>query len=221
MLYPYFRTLPPRGACAMDRWLGDGWIALERHEIHVRAAPPAALATLAELRIRDLPWTRVLLALRRIPFEPDMTLRAFFSTSPFVRLDEEPGREIVSGILLPAREPPGRGGERRVPRTLADFRNALPRAPVAAVATFRAEPEDRGARLWTETWIRTRGATATALFAAYWLAIGPWSAWIRRMFLREARSRAEAGAATTGPPVLSPTSRAAGRARGEGAGQTR
>ncbi len=221
MLRPYSSTLSPRERCALDRWVGDGWTALERHEVHVRAAPAAALGALAALTIRELPWVRALFVLRRLPFEPGMTLREFFSTSPFVMLDEAPGRELVGGVLLPAREPPGRGGVRRVPSTPAEMRIALSRAPVAAVATFRCEPEDGGARLWTETWVRTRGAAATALFGAYWLAIGPWSAWIRRMILRAARRRAEDGQAFAGTHAPSSLDRTDGRARGEGAGHTR
>ncbi|HEY6002036.1 MAG TPA: hypothetical protein VIV57_04115 [Anaeromyxobacter sp.] len=122
-----------------------------------------------------------------------MTLRAFFSTPPFVLLEEEPGREIVAGVLLPSRDGSGR---RSQPGTPAAFREALRRAPFAAVGTFRADVAPAGCGLWTETWARTSGPLAAAAFGAYWLAIGPWSAWIRRMFLRSARDRLlrEAGA---------------------------
>jgi hypothetical protein len=156
--------------------------------MEVAAAPAAALDALAGVRLRELTAVRVLFALRGLRFAPEQTLLAFFSTSPFVLLEEEAGAELVAGILLPPRG-------RRPPQSPAAFRETLASARVAAVATFRAERSASGARLWTETWVRTRGRAAAAAFAAYWLAIGPWSAWIRRMFLRAARARAEGRAA--------------------------
>lgn len=189
MLSPYGRAPPPRPPCALDRWTGAGWRLLERHELPVDAAPAAALDALAGLRLRELPAVRALFALRGMPFDPDMTLRAFFSTAPFVALEDEPGGELVGGILVPPRGPDGR---RRTPRTPAEFADALRSAPMAAVATFRADSRGEGALLWTETWVRTGGLLPAAVFGAYWLVIGPWSAWIRRMFLRGARARVAA-----------------------------
>jgi hypothetical protein len=123
-----------------------------------------------------------------------MTLRAFFGAPPFVLLEEDPGRELVFGVLRPGSGPGPRARAPGAPRSPASpeaFRRALAAAPFAAVGTFRAEPRRDGSLLWTETWARTRGVPARAAFAAYWLAIGPWSAWIRRMFLRAARGNAE------------------------------
>jgi hypothetical protein len=193
VLSPYGRTPPPRAPCLVDRWAGPGWRLLERHEISTPGPPAAALAAFSGLRIRDLPAVRLLFALRGLRFSADMTLLEFFSTQPFVLLEEAPGSEIVGGVLLPPR---GASGRRSGPSTPAAFRDALPGSPLAAVATFRADAAPAGSRLWTETWARTSGPFATAAFGAYWLAIGPWSAWIRRMFLRRARDRLlrEAGA---------------------------
>ena len=192
MLHPYVRRFPPRTPCAMDRWLGPGWRLLERHAVEVAAPPDAALEALARLRLRELPAVRALLALRGMGATPETTLLQYFSTSPFVALDEVHGAERVAGILLPARERDGRRTVRRQPRSADEFRRALVRAPFAAIATFRAEPLAHGAKLWTETWVRTQGAPAAVLFSTYWLGVGPFSAWIRRIFLREARARAEA-----------------------------
>lgn len=192
MLRPYSRTRSARPRCAADDWTGPGWVLLERHELTVAAPPATALAALAALRIRELPAVRVLFAIRRLPYSADMTLRDFFSTSPFVLLADDPRRELVSGVLLPGA---GLEGAERGPPASADaFGRALPEAPFAAVATFGAEPRARGSLLWTETWARTRGARARIAFGAYWLAIGPWSAWIRRMFLRAAQAHAERAA---------------------------
>lgn len=177
----------------MDRWLGPGWRLVERHEIATVAPPARVLEALAQLRVREMPVVRALFALRGLSADPDQTLLEFFSTSPFVLLEEVPGTELVAGVLLPRRERARGGGRRRRPRSREEFERAVPKAPFAAIATFRAEPRERArAVLWTETWVRTRRGSPSALFSAYWLAIGPFSAWIRRIFLREARRRAEA-----------------------------
>ncbi len=197
MLRPWFLGSPPaRAACAIDAWLGEGWTLLERHERTVRATPESAIDALVGIRLRDVPAVRMLFALRGLRHGADETLLAFFSTAPFVLLETTDGREVVSGVLVPGRAP---GGRRRPPSSRDDFRRALGSAPFAAIATFRAEPLARGALLWTETWVRTRGVAARACFGAYWLAVGPWSAWIRRIFLRRAGEVAEAARAPRAP----------------------
>jgi hypothetical protein len=192
VLHPYARRFPPRAPCAIDRWTGPGWRLLERHTIETVAPPGAALEALAALRLREMPAVRALFALRGLGARPETTLREFFSTSPFVLIEEAAGTELVGGVLLPRRE---EGlGARRLPRSPEEFRRSLAEAPFAAIATFRADAAAHGTALWTETWVRTRGALPAAIFAAYWLAIGPFSAWTRRIFLREARVRAERAA---------------------------
>jgi hypothetical protein len=180
-----------RARCAVDAWIGPGWTLLERHERSVAAAPDAALGAMAGLTLRELPAVRALFALRGLRFDAGQTLRGFFSTAPFVVLAEEPGRELVSGVLVAARG--AASGRRWTPASSDEFRRALGTAPFAAIATFRAEPRGATTLLWTETWARTRGL-ARPIFGAYWLVIGPWSAWIRRMFLHAARAKAERAA---------------------------
>lgn len=199
MLHPYSRRVPPRAPCALDRWIGPGWRLLESHAIETAGAPRAALEALAGLRLREMPVVRALFALRGLGASPDATLLEFFSTAPFVLLQEAVETELVGGVLLPARDRDASGAARRLPRSPAEFERALARAPFAAIATFRAEPRERGAILWTETWVRTQGAAAAALFSAYWLAVGPFSAWTRRIFLREARRRAEGASGQDDP----------------------
>src|SRR5512137_913835 len=187
MLHPYARRVPPRPACGIDRWTGPGWRLLERHELPVPATPEEALAALAGAPLADLPVVTALFALRGLPSRREATLRELFCTRPFLLLSEEPGRELVFGVLRPAAEP---DGARRLPRTAGEFVEAAKRAPLGAVVNFRADPAPGGSLLWTETFAGTHGAGAGLWFAAYWLAVGPWSAWIRRMFLRVARDRA-------------------------------
>jgi hypothetical protein len=192
MLYPYSRSFPPRVPCALDRWVGPEWRLLERHATEAAAPPEIALDALARLRLKEMPAVRALFRLRGLRARPDQTILQFFSTAPFVLLEEVPGAEFVGGVLVPAAEREGGRVARRSPRSPAEFARTLPRASFAAIATFRADARDGGGSVqWTETWVRTRGVVAGILFSGYWLAIGPFSAWIRRIFLREARKRAE------------------------------
>ncbi|MFO0582904.1 MAG: hypothetical protein U0229_11560 [Anaeromyxobacter sp.] len=190
MLHPWTRAAPPRPPCALDHWR-DGFRLLEAHALPIAAPPARALEALASTRIRDMPVVDTLFTLRGMGVPAGTTLRESFSTVPFTILEEEPGREFVFGVMLPPR---GRSA-RDVCASPAAFREALAAAPLGVVANFRAEPrEGGGALLWTETWARTRGRRAALAFGAYWLLIGPFSAWIRRIFLRTARRRAERAA---------------------------
>ncbi len=190
MLFPCSIRVPPH-RWAVDEWTGPGWRRLQRHQVLVAAPPATALDALAGLRLRELPIVRALFTLRRLKFSPEMTLLDFFSTSPFTILETVPGEEIVGGVLIPARSA---NGVRGPPRTPAEFRLALETAPVAAIASFRADAVTGGSRLASETFVRTRGALPAALFRGYWLAIGPFSAWTRRTFLAAARARIRSAA---------------------------
>jgi hypothetical protein len=179
VLSPWSSPPRPRPPCAVDRWVGPGWRLLERHELPVAAAPEVTLRALAALRLRDLPVVATLFTLRGLRYSPEATWSSFVTAPPFLALEEEPGRELVFGVAT----------ARPAPTSPEAFRVAAAAAGLAAVGTFRAEPREGGALLWTETWARTSGRTAAVLFGAYWLAIGPWSAWIRRILLRAARDR--------------------------------
>jgi hypothetical protein len=181
MLWPYTLGGGPRRAGALlDAWLPPG-----SRKIEIPAPAADALAAVGALRLEELPAVALLLSLRRLPFRREMTIRQLFTTSPFVLLAEEPGRELVFGVAFPS------GWRRRgdVPRSAAELRAALARGRAGAIGNFRAEPVSGGSRLWTETWVSTPALAASLGFTAYWLAIAPFSAWIRRMLLRGAARR--------------------------------
>ncbi len=190
MLWPYTPwSRPNRPAAAIDRWLPPTARRLEHHALEVPGPPDAALSALQALTLRELPAVRALFALRGLRSDPATTLGGFFSSPPFTIVEEDPGREVVFAVgAPPARWRPVREEASR--RHAADsFRQAAGRLPFVAVGNFRAEPAGRSARLWTETWVSTSGAPATAAFTGYWLAIAAFSAWTRRSFLRGARAR--------------------------------
>jgi hypothetical protein len=173
-----------RTPSAIDGWTGPGWRLLERHEVAVRAEPARALAAALDLPLTDLPLVLLLFRLRGLRVDPTMTLADFFATAPFLRLDEVPGQEAVYGVV--ARD----GRPLRVAGPGA-FRAAAAGAPLAAVVSFLAEPAPGGARLVTETWAASHGRAARLAFGLYWLAVGPFSALIRRLILAAARRSAE------------------------------
>lgn len=189
MLWPYtLSDRPVRRPAELDRWLPPGARRLEHHALEVKAGPAEALAAVGALTLRELPAVRALFALRGLAFDPGMTLRGFFSTAPFAILADDPAREVVFAVgAPPAAWRPLRSAS---PSLEAEaFRAAAARLPFVAVGSFGAAPAPGGATLWTETWVSTSGLPAAAAFTAYWLAIGPFSAWTRRMFLRGARER--------------------------------
>ncbi len=106
----------------------------------------------------------------------------------FLRLAEEPDREIVAGTAVAA--PRGwRPKKRPVPE---DFKNV--RAPGFALAAMNFLIEDAGPGaciVTTETRVYATDTSTRRAFAAYWRTIYPGSALIRRMWLRAIKRRAE------------------------------
>ncbi|HEY3050301.1 MAG TPA: hypothetical protein VGJ40_01130 [Gaiellaceae bacterium] len=104
------------------------------------------------------------------------------------------------GALLAARGMAGRG------RTIESFLRALEfehlgRTPTEWVAvldrsrlkiaiSFEAEPIPGGSRLTTETRVKVLDDRALRAFRLYWLAVGPFSALIRRHWLRAIQAAA-------------------------------
>jgi hypothetical protein len=157
------------------------------------AQPGAALAAISRVRLSDVPIVGALFALRRLPFQPEMTLLQFFGTTPFLILEEEPGREFVFGVVGPFWRWRGSSLPTAPPRSAEEFRAAVAQGRMAAIGNFRVEPTAAGSRLWTETWVSAPGRGQSVFFTAYWLLVGPFSAWIRRILLKAARRRALAG----------------------------
>jgi hypothetical protein len=106
----------------------------------------------------------------------------------FVVLAEDSGREIVLGSAVMV--PPGFRARRRP--VLEDFKTI--QEPGFAIATMNFLIEDNGPGICivtTETRVRATDPFAKTRFAAYWRAIYPGSALIRRMWLRAIKQRAE------------------------------
>lgn len=168
----------------IDGWLGPEARLLERHESLVAAPPERAYEAVQQVRLMDMPVVRALFTLRRIPCSKEMTLRDFFSTPPFMILEEVPAQEAVIGTA-------NRLWRFRHPSTPDEFRAFTKPGTMQAVANLRVDATESGSLISTETWVATFGPMASCLFRAYWLIVGPFSALIRREVLRTARKMAE------------------------------
>jgi hypothetical protein len=178
------KTRPPS---LIDGWLGREARLLERHESPVAAPPERVAEAVERVRLTDMPIVRLLFLLRRIPHSKEMTLREFFTTPPFLILEEVSEQEVVFGV----EGRPWRLRERPSTPDPERFRASGQPGTVRTIANLRVDATENGSRLSTETWVETFGHRARWLFRAYWLIVGPFSALIRRQFLRAARKMAE------------------------------
>lgn len=170
----------------------------EIHKIAIRAGQNRAYAAIKAVTADEILFFRTLTWLRRFGHGgPESILNAperlplleVATRTSFLLLAEDPGREIVVGTIVSAPT----GWKPKAQPTPEDFK-ALDR-PGFAKATMNFRLEDAGSAgcvVITETRVYATDASARRRFAAYWRAIYPGSALIRRMWLRAVKLRAEA-----------------------------
>ena len=173
--------------------LMPAWDVHEVHGITVRAPPEGVDRALREVRadeIRLFSFLMTLRGLRPSPRHAGRPLLAAAQDGGFAVLSDQPGRELVLGVI-------GRFWRLRdrdiVPIESAAHFTGFARPGFARAATnFRLETMGAGAcRLTTETRVATTDARARRAFRVYWTLIQPGSALIRRLWLRAIRRRAE------------------------------
>ena len=174
---------------SLDRLL-PAWDKRNHHELLVRAEPAQVDAALRAVRLGDLPLSRLLMALRGMPpARRDRTLLASFLDGPFALFVDEPGTEVVVGLVgQPWRL---RGGETREVADAEHFLAFDEPGFVRAVTGFAFERAPGGTRLVTETRIQATDPRSRRAFACYWRLISIGSGLIRRDILRAVRRRAE------------------------------
>ncbi len=205
-------VLPPpaarrsaRGGSRLDEFLPEFQFG-EFHERSVRATPEridCAIRTVpaGEIRLfRLLTWIRN--PRRSFCAEPagilnppkDEPVLDSAMRSGFVLLADDPGHELVVGILV-VRPRGGRDPDCDDPVETARRFAALSAPGYAKAAmNFRIEPKPDGTcRLTTETRIFATDHDTARRFAVYWRFIRPGSALIRMMWLRAIAARAESG----------------------------
>lgn len=164
----------------------------ERHRVIVGAAPEATYEAARHVDLGRSTTVRLLFAFRGLlrwfggrPSTP-MTLDGFLSGG-FVLLAEDPGREVVLGVVGRFWRPRG-DVVRLEPGDFTRFRR-----PGYAKAAWRISVRGEGAitLLATETRVAATDAGARRRLRAYWTLIRPFSGWIRRRMLALAKAEAE------------------------------
>jgi hypothetical protein len=177
----------------------DGFLptydVIEHHETTVDASVDVTYRAVREFDFARSPIVLALLTLRGLPHlftgavKPSRRLGLDeIMRTGFVLLTEEPGREIVLGVV-------GRfwqlssGIHRIEPGEFTGFD-----APGYAKAAWNFVVSERaggGSTVVTETRVAGTDADARRKFTRYWTLVGPFSALIRRMLLRGIKRDAE------------------------------
>jgi hypothetical protein len=155
---------------------------VERHSIRVAASPDEALAAARATRVDDMPLVGVLLRIRGLRRPPQATMWEALAAEGFRPFDDD----TLVAVGRPWRP---RGDVRDV----ADFVRFDEPGWAKLAVDLRAGPHEDGATLETETRVYLTDGPARRRFAAYWLVVRPFSGLVRRLWLRAAKRRAEAG----------------------------
>ncbi|HYV65213.1 MAG TPA: hypothetical protein VE964_03155 [Myxococcales bacterium] len=168
----------------------------EVHRIHVRAPRSRIYGAVKEVTAGEITLFRALTWLRRFGrarpasvLNPprDEPLLDVATRSGFLLLADDPERELVFGTLVIAPK-----GTRR-PATPQSFKDLEVPGIAKAVMNFRIEEGGDGSWLVsTETRVHATDASARGRFGRYWTVIRSGSGFLRRMWLRAIKRRAEA-----------------------------
>jgi hypothetical protein len=169
---------------AIDDWL-PRYDVYERHEIDLPIPPERALELVLSLPAASDRIVRLLIGARGM-IARDASLERFFLAHRFVVLSRAP-TEFVAGAVGAVWRP--RGGLVQLEGADA-WRSAEVPGTIKAAIDFRAEPTGNGSLLSTETRVLAADVRARRTFRAYWLLVGPFSALIRRRWLRAAARKA-------------------------------
>jgi hypothetical protein len=169
----------------------------EFHSIRIKAPRESVYAALHEVTADEITFFRTLTWIRRLGRSgpesilnapPNVPILALSLRTNFMKLAEEPNREIVLGSLVAA----PKGTQLKKDPTPEDFKALHAPGFALAAINFRLDDARSGETLLTtETRVYATDASTRGRFAAYWRVIYPGSALIRGMWLRAIRNRAE------------------------------
>lgn len=158
----------------------------ERHDIIVKASARKVYEAAWQVDFADSFAVRWLLRLRGMPTS-NFSLAAV-ERSIFKKLEEDPGREVVLGLI-------GRFwtlfGDLRPIRTPEAFQSFEEAGYAKAVWNFSVTDEGEFSRLTTETRVRCLDDESRRSFGFYWTIIKPFSGAIRTEILKAVKQRAE------------------------------
>ncbi len=166
----------------IEDWITDP-IASETHERIIDASAERAVELALEVPAAADPVIMALFKLRGLDSEKGETILDFMGENQFVFLQREP-REVVIGLGAGVWTP--RGGDKG-PRlkSASDWETWSEPHSFKAATTLRGEPAGEGrSKLVTETQVVPTDEWARRAFRRYWFFVGPFSALIRRRWLR-------------------------------------
>jgi hypothetical protein len=191
--------MPPSTPAAptwLDR-LMPSWDVHEVHTTRIRATPQRVHRALFEVTAGDVWLFQSLMALRGLHRRGAGGSRPLIEGAReggFALLADEPGREVVLGVMGQF----WRLRDRRLRpiASPAEFMSFAEPGFARAAMSFLIEPLDgETCRVTTETRISATDVAARRAFRAYWIVVHAGSAFIRLMWLRALKRRAEHGAA--------------------------
>jgi hypothetical protein len=153
------------------------WDVRKRHAIELASTPERVWSAVHETTLAEMPVARVLFRLRGLPSAAD---RSLLDLEGFLRIAEQPGRELVVGAV----GRPWIVTERL--RRDADVRTFSEPgyAKMALNVTYD------GHTLATETRVQLTDSRSRVWFRCYWLVVGPFSGVVRKAWLRAIARRA-------------------------------
>lgn len=170
----------------IDRYL-DTFDFSERHHVSVAGRPEEIYRAAYEIDFTESFAIRWLLRLRGMSTE-NFSLKSL-ERSIFKKLDEEPGGELVLGLI-------GQfwtilGGLQTI-RSATEFCEFEKPGYAKAVWNFSVSEEGSQSQLATETRIRCLDNVSRRSFGRYWTLVRPFSGLIRMEMLRAIKRRVEA-----------------------------
>ena len=173
----------------------------EFHYRDVSAPPERVYEAVTAVTLAEMPVVRFLFAVRSLPafvagktglpLSKDKPVLAQMFESGFTLLAEDPGREIVGGVVAQMWRLRGE------PARISDAREFVAfdgPAYAKAAINFLVVPQGAGARVETETRVLATDADGRRAFSRYWRLVRPASGGIRRAWLRAIGDRAEGAA---------------------------
>jgi hypothetical protein len=169
----------------------------ERHRRVIAAPREAVWEAIWALTLVEMPVAGALFTVRSLPARlsgrpglphlQHQPVLAQFLDSGFVRLAEDPRRELVFGLIAQMWK---RRGETAEISDGAGFVAFERHGFVKVAMNFRLSDSAAGTRLETETRVLATDARARTGFGCYWVLIRPASGLIRRVWLRAIARRA-------------------------------
>ena len=179
------------------------------NEVHVRwvgAPPERAYEAIKTATAGEMPLVRLLFGIRSLPGKltgkgglpaaKDESLYEQMLGFGFTILDEQPGRQVIVGVIDQAWKL--NGGETAPIRGADDFLAFAESGFIKAAMSFELAEQAGGTRLRTETRVQATDPVARRKFGRYWRLIRPGSGAIRRSWLRAAKRRAERASEPSG-----------------------